>query len=403
MIKLSLDVNNAYRITERLSFPRLVGSEGELKAREIIVEEFKKAGYSEIKREKFKTSLFNWVIVRYIFIPLGLLLLLLPITFAYNFWLTLIIIAILVFGAIKALGALNSSDIVLSKNEKYNFETENIFTELKSEKPMVTVVFMAHYDTKSQTFPSAFRIAIFIISLLGSLIVLIIYLILEIIAILSFFSVLTPIDFSLLNTILLYICIFLALVGSLNFFNKTGNKSPGAYDNAASVGTTIELARYFKINSPKNVNFIFLCTSSEELNLGGAKHFIKEHGNEFDKNSTFFINFDGIGGTGLIRLITSYGIPRTTSSKKLNDLFLKAAKELKIATKSVYLPTGAWSDYMPIVKSGFEACWLCSQGGLKYVHTSKDNLSLVSKEGLKNGLQLCIKVVEYLNKDYSKF
>ncbi|MHA1293171.1 MAG: M28 family metallopeptidase, partial [Promethearchaeota archaeon] len=197
-----------------------------------------------------------------------------------------------------------------------------------------------------------------------------------------------------------YICSFLAIVGALNYFNKTGNKSPGAYDNAASVGTLIELANFYKSNPLDNIDFIFISTSSEELNLGGAKTFMLKHKNEFDKKSTYFINFDGIGGTGIIRLITSYGIPRKISSKKLNALFLETAKELNIECKSIYLPTGAWSDYMPIVQNGFEACWLGSQGGLKYVHTPKDNMSLVSKEGLKNGLLLCTHVIKKLDKEY---
>ena len=44
---MSVDENNAYRITERLAFPRLTGSDGEPKALGILVEEFKKAGYEK--------------------------------------------------------------------------------------------------------------------------------------------------------------------------------------------------------------------------------------------------------------------------------------------------------------------------------------------------------------------
>ena len=76
-------------------------------------------------------------------------------------------------------------------------------------------------------------------------------------------------------------------------------------------------------------------------------------------------------------------------------------KELGIEAKSVYLPTGAWSDYMPVVKHGFEACWIGSQPGLKYVHTKKDNMSLVSKEGLKNALLLTIEVVNKINNEFN--
>ena len=63
-----LDENNAYRITERLCFPRLSGSEGEERAVNIIEEEFKEAGYAQIKREPFKTSLYTWKLAEYFFL-----------------------------------------------------------------------------------------------------------------------------------------------------------------------------------------------------------------------------------------------------------------------------------------------------------------------------------------------
>ena len=69
--------------------------------------------------------------------------------------------------------------------------------------------------------------------------------------------------------------------------------------------------------------------------------------------------------------------------KKLMELFLENSEELNIKIKNIYLPTGVRSDYMPIIQEGFEACWIGSQPGLKYVHTEKDNMDLVSKQGIK--------------------
>ncbi|MHA2181213.1 MAG: hypothetical protein ACXAAH_07300, partial [Promethearchaeota archaeon] len=82
-------------------------------------------------------------------------------------------------------------------------------------------------------------------------------------------------------------------------------------------------------------------------------------------------------------------------------LVLKSAKDLQIKIKDIYSPSGVWSDFMPIVQEGFEACWLGSEPGLKFVHTKKDNISLVSKEGIKNILLLCINVVEKLENRYN--
>ncbi len=387
------DVDNVYRITKSLAFPRLIGSEGEKKAIEIVVNEFKEAGYDPIFRETFITSFYNWIFIRFIFLITGSALILLALSIYISPFLTLGLFVLDIYVSGKALGRTNS--IKLSKHEIYNYETVNIYTKLKSKNPKANIIFMGHWDSKSQSFPTSIRVAIFLLSIFGSLILMLIYFILSLLKIFINFNI------PILNNILLDISIVIAIIGGINYFNKTGNSSPGAFDNAAAVGTLIELARYYKVNPINNIDLLFLSTSSEELNLGGAINFIQKNKDKFDKKSTYFINFDLIGGYELIRLISSYGIPRKVSSKKLNKLFLECSEELNIKLKEIYAPTGAWSDYMPIVHEGFEACWLGSQPGLKFVHTKKDTIDLVSKEGLKNILLLCIDVVKKLENEYN--
>jgi len=390
-----LNVNNAYRITEKLAFPRLISSEGEKKAIKIVLDEFRKAGYNSISQQKFKTSFHNWIFSRYIFSVLGSGLILLALSFYISPIITLILVVLKVFVSFKALSVSVSTEIKLSKNPKYNYETENIYVNLKSKNSNCKVIFMGHWDSKSQTFSPSTRIMIFVIFVFGSLILYLLYFILSLLKLLINFNL------PILNNILLDICIIIAIIGALNYFNKTGNNSPGAFDNAAAVGVLIELARYYKKNPVSNIDLMFLSTGSEELNLGGAIHFIQNFKDKFDKNSTFLINLDFIGGSELIRLISSYGIPRKISSKKLNKLFLESAKDLKIRIKDIYAPTGVWSDYMPIVQEGFEACWLGSQPGLKFVHTKKDDMPLISKEGIKNILYLCVNVIDKFNNEYN--
>ncbi|MFX1378770.1 MAG: M28 family metallopeptidase [Promethearchaeota archaeon] len=386
-----LDADNAYKITERLAFPRLVGSEGERKAVKIVTDEFKKAGYNQIYKESFKTSFYVWNILRYAFILSSFCLILLALSYFINPWLSLGLIILNVYICAKILGLATSSQTKLFRNEEKNYTTQNIYTALKSKNSKAKVIFMGHWDSKSQTFPTSLRVILFMVALFSFIVIILLYLVFSIIQIIFSFNNV------ILNIVMLYLCVVISIISNFNFFNKTENKSPGAYDNAAAVGAIIELSKYYKNNPLNNIDLIFLCPSSEELNLGGAKDFIQKHNEEFDKKSTYFINLDPIGGNELIRLITSYGIPRRKSSEKLNNLFLNRAKKLKIKVKDVYLPTGMWSDFMPIVKQGYDACWLGSQPGLKYVHTKKDNMNLVSKEGIKKILLLSIDVVKELN------
>ena len=391
---MAINENNAFGIAERIAFPRLIGSEGEKKALGIILDEFRTAGYNPVHRDKFKTSFYNWVVLRYLFIPISLCVILMSISFYLSPWLTLGFLVINIYISTKALGLATTSKIHLFKNDEKNYTTENVHVKLKSKNSRATVIFMAHWDSKSQTFSSSKRIIIFMISVFGYLTIFLLYLVLTVV------QIFMPFNNRLLNDSLLYVCMAIAIVSNLNYFNKTGDYSPGALDNAAGVGALIELARYFKKNPIDNIDKIFLCPSSEELNLGGAKHFIQNHKHELDKETTFFINFDFLGGNEFIRLISSYGIPRKVSSKKLKKLFFDSAKESKINIKDVYLPTGAWSDYMPIVQEGYEACWLGSHPGLKYIHTKEDKMNLVSKDGIKNVLLLSLNVVDKLNREY---
>ncbi len=389
------NVENAYRITEKLAFPRLISSKGEKKAIQIIIDEYKNIEYKKIHRESFKTSFYNWIFFRYAFIPLGIAVIILAFTSFITPWLTFVFIVLNFFLATKILGLATSDKIHLLKDNEKNYDTENIHVDLKSKNSKATIVFMGHWDSKSQTFPTSIRIIIVLITLVTFVLILVLYLIFALI------DLIFILNSAVIYNILLYFSFGFAIFANINYFNKTGNDSPGAYDNAAAIGVIIELARYFNSNPVSNIDFIFLNTSSEELNLGGAKYFIQNHKNELDKKSTFFINLDLIGGEEFIRLITSFGIPRKTSSKKLNALILKSAEKLHIKIKDIYVPTGAWSDFIPIIQEGFEACWIGSQPGLKSVHTKKDNMNLVSKEGLRNILLLCIDLVHNLDNDFN--
>lgn len=388
---MGIDENYAFEITEKLSFPRLEGSEGARKAKEFVSREFEKAGYSEIKREKFKTSMSLWNATRYFFLFEGLLLLTLPVSLIYFKPAIPFITAIFIFSVFKFSGWTHNSGVKLSKNEKNNYESENIYVEQKGKGSRKKIVLLAHWDSKSQTFPSLLRIVLFTYFAFGSLALSFSY------VIISLISIFLNKDFVQVNNILNVLCITVSISGLVNFFNKTGNKSPASTDNAAAVGVLITLAKYFKQHPLENSDLIFLSTGSEELNLAGSETFIGKHENEFDRENAYFINLDGIGGRGEMKYISSFGIPRKSSSEKLNSLLSDSAKDLGIGLSPLYLPTGAWSDFIPLIRRGFEACWLVSKGIIAYVHTPADNIQLVSKKGLRECILLCKEVVKRLD------
>lgn len=389
-----LDENNAYRITERLSFPRFAGSEGEKKAVSIVEEEFKKAGYAQIKRERFKTSLYAWKSGEYFFLVSCIMILVLAISFYSLPIVNLVLSIIMLIVMIKYLASISNPKIQLFRNQEKNIDTENIYTELKGEDSRLNIVLLAHHDTKSQVLTSHLRMILIIILVFGGFILLIIY------PIFSLLKILLNFNFILVDNFLTLFASIIALFAGANFFNKTGNKSPGAIDNAASVGSVIELARYYKSNPKTNTNFTFLITGSEELNRGGAYDFITKHKGEFDRNNSFFIDFDFIGGKGPIFIVSADGIPKKVNESRLIEYYIKSGQNLNIQVDSKYIPTGAWGDHTPFIQHGFEACFIGSSGSQKRVHTKKDTMDLVSKQGLKNILNLTVEVINMIYKDF---
>ena len=143
---MTIDENLAYEITKRLSFPRLVGSEGEKKAIKVVVDEFEKIGYNTVNREKFKTSLYNWKMIELLFLTSGILYIVLAISNYILPILSLVIIALIVMCILKMCKISDSTNIKLMKRDKYNFETENIYVNLKSKNSLANLIFIAHYD-----------------------------------------------------------------------------------------------------------------------------------------------------------------------------------------------------------------------------------------------------------------
>ena len=390
-IIVSINVENARKITRKLAFPRLTGTDGEKKAIKLVKEEFNNIGIEPLSDE-FTTSFTSWILARYIFFPVAALLIGMAIFHMIFPWVSLILGILILCGGMYAtrIAGMGSGKRTIGKV----YTTENIYGTLKSANSKAHVVFMAHWDSKGQTFRAMVRIIIFVISIFGMIIISLIILITSILKIIN--PALMNMVFDL---VLLIISIVLGSIACLNFFNKLNNISPGASDNAAAVGVMLELARIFKEIPPRNVDLMFISTGSEELNLGGAIAFMKKHASEYDPKSSYFIIMDPVGGKGTIRLVTSYGFPKKNSSEKLNMTFKKVAREKNIDLKTIWLPIGAWSDFMPVANQGFQACWLASVQVMSQVHTIQDSMKIITDEGLKNMLLLNVNLIKNLDEE----
>ena len=390
---MSFSGENAYEFTKKIAFPRLIGSDGWKKANQMIKDEFKKFGY-EVQVHKFKSSLYiTNFLLRILMLPI--IAVIIAIVWGYFIfpWISLIF-SIIIICLVPVIGkfATTGTDY---KPPKKGIDSENIYAQLKSNKSKICIIFMGHYDTKSQILSIVQRVFCYVLLFIGGII-------LCILALLgSIFKLFFYQDNFVISIIIIVLGIISCIAALLLTANAVQNKSPGALDNGTAVATILELSRIFKEKPPNNIDLIFLCTDAEEQGVLGASAYIKKFGNNFDKNSTYFINFEAPGAKdGKFGILTSYGMPKKIyTSKKLNSLAFKAAETLNIDLNKQYWPIGLLADHNPIINHGFEATMLGSFAISGGVHTKKDDISKVSKENLEIAGRLVEKMIEIFDNE----
>ncbi len=353
-----------------LSFPRRTGSQGNERAQAYILDFFQRHALN-VETHEFSFSTF-WISLVARVIPImipAFIILSALISEAHPFLAFGVIIAIFVLLSICTRWSWISEKIAGCDGPR---RSSNIIARIPAERSSKHVVFMAHYDSKSQTIPIRIRVLALIIflGLSGTAILL---LLMKSSGILSIEK--EPI-------ITLSVISFIFLFPHLINLNRNG--SPGAIDNASGIGIMLELARVLKANQRTGMpSFTFVATGAEEEGLIGSVNFMKKYAKTFPREATFFINFDSAGAPGKIILISRHGILSRERSRKLSAALLKIARERSAHMVSGSLPPGTGVDSFPISYRRFEAVTI-SSGTLSkpvlLIHSSNDTRSNISAD-----------------------
>ncbi len=392
---MSFDGEKAYEFVESIAYPRLPGSNGWKKCRQTIKDEFKKHGY-DVETQEFRSTYSHQRILQILMLPVIILFTIMVIGYLYFPWVSLIL-CLLVLCLVPILGKMGSTGSTIKEPKKNYFLGENIFVNLKSKNSKGKFVLMSHHDTKSQFLPVIVRVLCYILLAIGAILTCLFGLTFSILKIFYFLSL------PLLDILMI---IFACIGGIPTIFlacNFLTNISPGALDNGTAVAVVMEMSRVLKDNPPKNIDITFLATDAEELGLLGANAFIREFGGKiYLKASSLFLNLEAPGAfDSEFELVTSFGIPRQKTSKKLNNYVRKAAKEINWKLKERYWPIGVMADHNPILNHGFEATMMDSFSLKGGVHTKSDDMHKVSKKNLEEAGKLVQKVIEVIDNDFN--
>jgi hypothetical protein len=225
------------------------------------------------------------------------------------------------------------------------------------------VVFMAHYDSKSQLLPTGIRVALVVAAtaLCGLL------------AALGLVAAAAPLG-AMRGPLAVGIATALIAILTVLAANLTGNRSPGALDNGTGVGTLLELARTWRPEPDAPVEVYWVATGSEEVGLDGARHFLRQHEDWWREKPTLLINMDTLGVGDRIYLAGEPGA-RRLACETADALGLPWAR-LRVI--------GAGMDHEPFAARGLTAMSLLGDvvGCSMKCHSPRDVPGLVDLQAL---------------------
>ena len=390
---LIYDAKRAYHHITQLAFPRLVGSSGEVKAQDYIVQQFSELGLV-VTRESFSFTKFPAEILPRLlcglFVPVVISVPWLgerfpiPVCLACLLSLTVALLCTQwqkQFEGLYDVGRKHHSENIVATNGR------------KPNDKTPALLFVAHYDSKSQVLPIAVRAVAYGIAIIG-LIVLTTVMVIEV-ATLAWFP-----DYITLTWLPDFIVWSVAGITTLCLLllqiNFTQNHSPGGFDNASGVGVMLEVARVV-MACDEEKSITFLAAGAEEYGMCGALRYVQKHADEYDQENTYVINIDGLGVGNGVSVVTRHGIPAVRTTDMLAKMFQTSGKALGIQVFERYLPIGVGLDSIPIASHGFETVTLTAGNvgrvALK-VHSKRDRCDLLDVKSLQQVGELIVNIVE---------
>lgn len=373
---------------KKFAFPRLSGTEFELKAFNKIKKEVENLNLEfEIQRFKF-SSFYSRIYLKIAFLSISLILLL-----SYlNIYMILSSIFIFIL-----LGILIASIILTRKPERIQFITrlnsQNLLVKIKSISSDIkninrNVLFVSHLDSKGQRFNVRTRIRIIKLWISSSFILIVIIIL----------KSLVSMEFELIFYIIGLFPLILNIIASIiMLLNITDNSSAGAVDNASGITCNLELVNYYAFpeNKLTNYNLWFLFTGAEECGTMGIRHFYNNLKN-FDPYKSIIFNFESIAN----HVYLFPGGKEGEHAKDVANLLLNNNRDLRInyfITKRVF---GTHSDGGFLGDRGLQGYGIGEVEAYDYMHTLNDTIDKVNTNILK---KLCLVLTDALNEHDSNF
>jgi hypothetical protein len=390
------------RLMERWTIPRLAGSQGSYKIVDLLKEDFNEFNL-HFREQKFSVYKSDTTLdLSKYFLNFSILFSGFLIFFSFQLFFSIpFFIVLLSYASLKIRGY-NNKEICKERLNKEKAKEEDIaftqsnliyYSKTRNSEAKWNIILMAHHDSKSQTFPTKYRVYL-ALSVVGLFILLIsFYVVCFFVSLFGLHQFSWVIPFTFFTG---WINVVLLLILSLN---NVSNKSPGALDDASGLYTLWRTAQELEQLDLKNSNLYLVLSGAEEIGQIGAADFLNAYREELDKKDTILLNFEMIGLKNKpLEIIDSYSFPRKKRiSPSLLHLADESAKKLQYKLKKWYLPIGANTDGILFYKEGFNSLNFVSKEAGKYTHLPKDQYSLIDPSIIEKQVDLNLLIIKKLD------
>jgi len=408
-MKREFDGKRALHHAEAISSPRLVDTPGETDARQFIRTTLERLGYSVTVRP-FRfwphfPMFFVKALVLFCMALLALLVLAEPAAPAASAAGALAVGALVVWGARKyadyaaRIDRDPTSDLPLLRkifpSVAQRLESANVEAwrteENRDDDVDFRLTFMAHYDSKSQNLRLSVRVisvALMYAAVAGLVIRLGLDLLVPSLALSGPARAVTWILFAV------------ALAASAGVVAlRTANRSPGALDNAGSVGVLLHLAEVLSENPPLDglrIRFVF--TGAEELGLAGAYFHVRDlPSGGAASSSGLHVNLDGVGGGGRLFATMETGLFSGNAGRfpQAIERVRRAASAAGMEIKTLGHVVGGAADHFPLAQKKIPAVTLGQYSRKSWrIHTSQDVPELLDSNELESVGRLLLELID---------
>ncbi|MEW4568457.1 M28 family peptidase [Tautonia sp. JC769] len=238
----------------------------------------------------------------------------------------------------------------------------------EAEAPPARVVFLAHYDSKSQRLPTGLRVALVVAVTAGC----------AMLVAVSIGSMMPGVAVGVVPLAVMATLIDACLLALM--CNASGNRSPGALDNGSGLAVLLELARSWRPRPDAPVDAVFLATGAEEVGLDGARAFLQRYEWWLRERPTLLINLESLGAGARVWLAGSPGAVALAES-------VAGAEAIPTARFRIL---GAGMDHEPFAAAGLEAVSLLGDvvGTSASLHTPRDGVHLIDLDAIARSARL---------------